>query len=183
MNVKNVCYYIATVLVRPKINTGLSTYLSRPDQTNDWIFNLPVAVRPSRWLDFQLTCRCQTKQMTGLSNYLQLSDQTDDWIVNLPVAVRPKRWLDCQITGRCQTKQKTEVSKHSPVPARPNRRLDSAAGTQFASTPKMGAYTNPWNMTIQCNTTLLPSVKAITLGRFCGAKYTHHAFTSIIKYQ
>ena len=33
----------------------------------------------------------------------------------------------------------------------------------------------------QDNTTLLPNVNTIALGMFCGAKYTHHTFTSIIK--
>ena len=33
----------------------------------------------------------------------------------------------------------------------------------------------------QHNTTFLPSVSTIALGHFCGAKYTHHTFTPIIK--
>ena len=33
------------------------------------------------------------------------------------------------------------------------------------------------------NTTLLPSVNTIALGMFCGARYTHHTFTPIIKHQ
>ena len=37
--------------------------------------------------------------------------------------------------------------------------------------------------TIQYNTTLLPSVNTlIARGMFCGAKYTHHTFTPIIKH-
>ena len=35
---------------------------------------------------------------------------------------------------------------------------------------------------IQCNITLLPSVKTIALGIFCGAKYTHHTFSPVIKH-
>ena len=31
-------------------------------------------------------------------------------------------------------------------------------------------------------TTLLPSVHTIALGLFCGARYTHHIFTPIIKH-
>ena len=39
------------------------------------------------------------------------------------------------------------------------------------------------NHTIQYNTTLLPSVNTmIAQGMFCGAKYTHHTFTPIIKH-
>ena len=37
--------------------------------------------------------------------------------------------------------------------------------------------------TIQYNITLLPSVSTlIARGMFCGAKYTHHTFTPIIKH-
>ena len=38
---------------------------------------------------------------------------------------------------------------------------------------------------LQCNTviTSLPSVSAVALGMFCGAKYTHHTFKTIIKPQ
>ena len=37
--------------------------------------------------------------------------------------------------------------------------------------------------TVQYNTTLLPSVNTlIARGMFCGAKYTHHTFTPIIKH-
>ena len=32
------------------------------------------------------------------------------------------------------------------------------------------------------NKTLLPSVNTIALGLFCGARYTHHIFTPIIKH-
>ena len=35
---------------------------------------------------------------------------------------------------------------------------------------------------IQYNTALLPSVNEIARGMFCGAKYTHHTFTPIIKH-
>ena len=37
-------------------------------------------------------------------------------------------------------------------------------------------------VTIQCNTTLLQSVNTIAREMFCGAKYTHHTFTPIIKH-
>ena len=46
----------------------------------------------------------------------------------------------------------------------------------------------PWTngpalLTIQYNITLLPSVNTLTArGMFCGAKYTHHTFTPIIKH-
>ena len=32
-------------------------------------------------------------------------------------------------------------------------------------------------------TALLPSVSTVALGMFCGAKYTHHTFTPIIKHK
>ena len=32
------------------------------------------------------------------------------------------------------------------------------------------------------NTTLLPSVNTVALGMFCGAKYTHHTFTPVVKH-
>ena len=35
---------------------------------------------------------------------------------------------------------------------------------------------------IQYSTTLLPRVNTIAIGMFCGAKYTHHTFTPIIKH-
>ena len=34
---------------------------------------------------------------------------------------------------------------------------------------------------VEYNTTLLPNVNTIALGMLCGAKYTHHTFTPIIK--
>ena len=34
----------------------------------------------------------------------------------------------------------------------------------------------------QYNTTLLPSVNTIARGMFCGARYTHHTLTPIIKH-
>ena len=38
---------------------------------------------------------------------------------------------------------------------------------------------------LQCNTviTLLPSVSAVVLGMFCGAKYTHHTFMPVVKHE
>ena len=36
--------------------------------------------------------------------------------------------------------------------------------------------------TLQYNITLLPSVNTIALGMFCGAKYTHHTLTPVIKH-
>ena len=35
---------------------------------------------------------------------------------------------------------------------------------------------------LQYNTTLLPSVKTVALEMFCGAKYTHHTFTPVMKH-
>ena len=45
-------------------------------------------------------------------------------------------------------------------------------------------YTIQYNITIQYNNiTLLPSANTlIARGMFCGAKYTHHTFTPIIKH-
>ena len=44
-------------------------------------------------------------------------------------------------------------------------------------------YTTSVMPTIQYSTTLLPSVNTlIARGMFCGAKYTHHKFTPIIKH-
>ena len=48
------------------------------------------------------------------------------------------------------------------------------------SYPKVMSYVQ---LTIQYNITLLPSVNTlIARGMFCGAKYTHHTFTPIIKH-
>ena len=38
------------------------------------------------------------------------------------------------------------------------------------------------SVNVQYNITLLPSVNIIVRGTFCGAKYTHHTVTPIIKY-
>ena len=39
------------------------------------------------------------------------------------------------------------------------------------------------HINIQYNTTLLPSFNTLTAqGMFCGAKYTHHTFTPIVKH-
>jgi len=40
-----------------------------------------------------------------------------------------------------------------------------------------------WIMLLQYSTTLLPSVTIIARGMFCGARYTHHTFTPVIKHQ
>ena len=37
-------------------------------------------------------------------------------------------------------------------------------------------------VSVLCNTTLLPIVSTIALRMLCGAKYTHHTFTPVIKH-
>ena len=62
---------------------------------------------------------------------------------------------------------------------RPGRELKSPGCES-----RYGAYRRgncAYNTTLQCNTTLLPSVNTLARGMFCGAKYTHQTFTPIIK--
>ena len=51
------------------------------------------------------------------------------------------------------------------------------------STSRANVFSTDSKQTIQYNITLLPSVNTlIARGMFCGAKYTHHTFTPIIKH-
>ena len=51
------------------------------------------------------------------------------------------------------------------------------------STYRANVFSTDSKQTIQYNITLLPSVNTlIARGMFCGAKYTHHTFTPIIKH-
>ena len=46
-----------------------------------------------------------------------------------------------------------------------------------------GCRERNWMYFFFYNTTLLPRVSITALGMFCGAKHTHHTFTSIIKHK
>ena len=47
----------------------------------------------------------------------------------------------------------------------------------------VGLHIGPVLNTIQYNITLMPSVNTLIVrGIFCGAKYTHHTFTPVIKH-